>query len=285
MKELQLEQIRQRLEEAGIHWNLYYAGTVDSTNDWAKRTAEGNFEPVSIEGRAVLPRPEEQTDREMVSVFLADHQTAGKGRKGNIWKSPEYTSVSMSILLYPDISAEKFALLTLVMGLAACQGFREVSGLDIRIKWPNDIVYSGRKMSGILTEMGPSADYVVIGIGLNVNIPEFPDQLREKATSLLMECGRTFSREEVTGEVLKKFGNCLIRFLEKGNLSGLLPDYRELLINRGKRVRVLDPAGAFTGKAMDVDENGCLLVESDDTGELVPVSAGEVSVRGIYGYV
>ncbi|MEE0955596.1 MAG: biotin--[acetyl-CoA-carboxylase] ligase [Eubacterium sp.] len=285
MKELDLQPIHEILSAAGIHWNLYYAESVDSTNDWAKRTADGIYDPVSIEGRSVLPRPEEQADRDMVSVFLADHQTAGKGRKGNVWKSPEFTSVSMSILLYPDIPAERFALLTLVMGLAACQGFREVSGLDIRIKWPNDIVFSGRKMSGILTEMGPAANYVVIGIGLNVNIPDFPEQLKEKATSLFMECGKKFKREEVTAEVLKKFGSCLARFLAKGNLSDLLEDYRSLLINRGKRVRVLDPGGAFTGTAVDVDENGRLLVRSDETEEIIPVSAGEVSVRGIYGYV
>lgn len=285
MEKLKLEPIRQILNAFGIGWNLYYAESVDSTNDWAKRTAEGNFEPVSIEGDAVLPKPRDLIDRDMVSVFLADHQTAGKGRRGNVWKSPEFTSVSMSILLYPDIPAENFALLTLVMGLAACQGFRQVSGLDIRIKWPNDIVFSGKKMSGILTEMGPAADYVVIGIGLNVNIPKFPDQLKDKATSLFLECGRTFSREEVTAEVLKKFGSCLVRFLTKGNLSELLGDYRALLINKGRRVQVLDPAGAFTGTALDIDENGRLLVETDGTGAIVPVSAGEVSVRGIYGYI
>ena len=133
---LQMEELRSLFADGVV--TLEYQETVDSTNEWAKRAF--------------------RTGARDASVFLADHQSAGKGRLGRSWTSPEYTSISMSLLLRPQVSLECLPMLTLVMGLSAAEGMREPAGLDIRIKWPNDVICRGRKLCGILTEFVSSPD-------------------------------------------------------------------------------------------------------------------------------
>ena len=244
---------------------IFYAEKTDSTNEWAKR--ESGTAPDG-------------------SIFLADFQSAGKGRRGRVWKSPEGTSVSMSVLLRPDrLKKESYPLLTLVMGLAAARGISAVCGFEAKIKWPNDVISDGRKLCGILTELGPEAGYVVIGVGLNVNMTSFPEELSDRAVSMRMAAGRVIGREEVTAAVVREFGRCYRIFIETGDLSGLKEEYEKILANTGERVRVLDPAAPFTGRALGINRRGELLVRRDDTGGVEPVFSGEVSVRGIYGYV
>ncbi len=244
---------------------VFYVEKTDSTNEWAKRESAA-----AMDG----------------SVYLADYQSAGKGRRGRVWKSPEGTSVSMSVLLRPDhLKKESYPLVTLVMGLAAARGISSVCGIGAQIKWPNDVIFDGKKLCGILTELGPEADYVVIGIGLNVNMTAFSGELADRAISMRMAAGHVINREEVTAAVIREFDRCYRIFLEDGDLSGLKEDYEKILANTGKRVRVLDPAAPFTGRALGINRCGELLVLRDDTGFVEAVYAGEVSVRGIYGYV
>lgn len=244
---------------------IFYAEKTDSTNEWAKREAAA-----AQDG----------------SIYLADYQSAGKGRRGRVWKSPEATSVSMSVLLRPEhLKREAYPLMTLVMGLAAARGISSVCGFEAKIKWPNDVIYDGKKLCGILTELGPDADYVVIGIGLNVNMTSFPEELSERAISMRMASGRVIGREEVTAAVIREFDRCYRIFLADGDLSGLKEDYEKILANTGRRVRVIDPAAPFTGRALGINRRGELLVRRDDTGSVEAVYSGEVSVRGIYGYV
>lgn len=244
---------------------IRYAEETDSTNEWAKREAE-----ICADG----------------TIYLADYQSAGKGRCGRVWKSPAGTSVSMSVLLRPtELPKESYSMLTLVMGLAAAKGITETCGIAAKIKWPNDVIYNGKKLCGILTELGPDAGYVVIGIGLNINMTSFPEELSGRAISMRMAAGRPFSREEVTASVIRNFDRFYKIFLKSGDFSGLKEAYEEILANIGRSVRVLDPAEPFTGCALGIDSLGELIVRRDDTGGIEKVYAGEVSVRGVYGYV
>jgi BirA family biotin operon repressor/biotin-[acetyl-CoA-carboxylase] ligase len=257
------EQIREKL--AGEGYEICYLPDVDSTNEWAKREAK--------------------TCVRDSRVYLADHQSAGKGSRGRVWQSPRGTSVSMSILLEPKVAPEKISMVTLVMGMAAADGIRKVSGINTEIKWPNDVVYRGRKLCGILTETGPGLEYLVVGIGINVNVESFPEELDDRATSIRLETGKLFPREDVTAAVLKYFRKYYGIFVGDGDLRGLTERYQAMLANKDKKVRVLDARAPFGGTALGIDKEGRLLVKRDDDGQVAEVFAGEVSVRGIYGYV
>lgn len=262
---LDSELIHSRLTREGVGCPLFYAETIDSTNEWARRAAEEG----AVDG----------------SVFLADYQSAGKGRRGRVWQSPEGTSVSMSLLLRPDIPSDRISMLTLIMGLSAAQGMKAASGLNVGIKWPNDVVSRGKKLCGILTEANASMEYVIIGIGFNCNMETFSEELTGIATSLKLETGEAVSREAVSAEVLMAFGRNYALFQKTCRITGELKrEYEKLLVNRDQQVRVLDPKRGYTGIARGINELGELLVERD-SGEVTAVYAGEVSVRGIYGYI
>ena len=260
---LEPEKIREALTED--FWEIRYLPEVDSTNEWAKREAK-----------------EKVTDGR---VYLADYQSAGKGSRGRAWESPRGTTISMSVVLEPKVTPEKLSMITLVMGMAAADGIREVSGIDTKIKWPNDVVHNGKKLCGILTEMGAGFGYLVVGIGINVNTADFPEELSDKASSLYLETGRYFSRNAVVAAVLNYFRKYYSLFVKDGDLTSLVNRYQSMLANRDQRVRVLDQRNPFEGTALGIDKTGELLVKREDDGQVVKIFAGEVSVRGIYGYV
>lgn len=224
---------------------------------------------------------------EQGALVVADMQTAGRGRRGRSWCSPAGTNVYFTLLLKPEYTADKASAVTLVMAMAVAEGIRETCGTEPGIKWPNDIVIDGKKACGILTEMSVERDfihYVVIGVGVNVGLQEFVPEVAATATSLQQECGRRVPRAALTANIMKAFEKYYETFLETLDMSGLLEDYNRLLVNRGKEVRVLDPKGEFTGISRGINRLGELLVERSD-GNVEPVYAGEVSVRGIYGYI
>lgn len=221
------------------------------------------------------------------TLIVADMQTAGRGRRGRAWSSPAGTNVYFTLILKPDYSPGITSMVTLVMGLAVAEGIRGTCGVEACIKWPNDIVVNGKKVCGMLAEMSIERDfvhYVVIGVGINVGLQEFAPEIADTATSLWQECGRRVPRAELVVNVMKEFEACYRTFREAGNLSGLADRYNSLLVNRGREVRVLDPKGEFRGISGGINETGELLVERED-GHVAEVYAGEVSVRGIYGYV
>ncbi len=220
------------------------------------------------------------------TLAVADKQTAGKGRRGRTWISPAGANIFMSLGLRPEISPDKASMLTLVMALAVCDAIRETTKSDARIKWPNDIVINGRKVCGMLTELEAELDCihsVVVGIGINVNQTQFAPEIAQTATSLFMESGRKVIRALLVERVMHYFEKYYAVFLQKGDLSGLKEAYNERLVNLNTGVRVLDPKGEYDGIARGIDEKGQLLVERE--GRIISVYAGEVSVRGVYGYV
>lgn len=245
---------------------IHYFEELGSTNIQAKLEAENG----AAEG----------------TLVVADMQTAGRGRSGRSWNSPAGTNVYFTLVLKPFYEPDKASMVTLVMALAVAEGIYGTCSLEAEIKWPNDVVVNGRKVCGILTEMSAehgTVRYVVIGVGVNVGLQEFPPEIAS-AASLQAECGREVSRTALLVNIMKSFEKYYEGFLRNENLSGIMGKYNSLLVNRNREVRVLDPKGEFRGIARGIDESGQLLVERED-GSIAEIYAGEVSVRGVYGYV
>ena len=220
------------------------------------------------------------------TLAVAERQLGGKGRRGRVWTSPAGVGIWMSMLLRPQIDPMAASMLTLVMALSTRRGIEKATGLKSEIKWPNDLVLNKKKICGILTEMSAQLDYinhVVIGIGINVQNQSFPKEIEQIATSILMETGLRVNRAELIEAVLEQFERYYEIFLETEDLSGLVKEYNAHLINMQKQVRVLDPKEPYEAKAMGITPHGELIVDTWEGRKLV--SSGEVSVRGVYGYV
>ena len=221
------------------------------------------------------------------TLFIADKQTAGVGRRGRSWESPEGENIYMSLLLKPDMEPSKAPMLTLVMAVAVAEGIKKVCEIDTQIKWPNDIVLNKKKVCGILTEMaldGTEIKYVVIGVGINVNQKTFSEELSDKATSLSLEFSQEFDRKTIISAVLDEFYQYYDGFLRAGDLSYLQERYNQMLVNRDAEVVIHEPGNEYIAHAIGINEQGELVVETKD-GVQHTIYAGEVSVRGVYGYV
>ncbi len=239
---------------------------VDSTNTKAQQLAEDGYPDGTL--------------------VVAEQQDAGKGRRGRGWESPRGSGIFMTLLLKPQLSPNNASMLTLVAALATASAVTEQTGRPAGIKWPNDIVMNGKKICGILTEMSAQTDYinhVVIGIGINVHNDSFPDEISHMATSLFLETGKHFNRAALIEAVLERFEHYYAVFRKTEDLSALVHEYDACLVNAHQKVRVLDPKEPFEGKAMGITPRGELIVDTWESRRLV--SAGEVSVRGVYGYV
>ncbi|MCH5210224.1 MAG: biotin--[acetyl-CoA-carboxylase] ligase [Oscillospiraceae bacterium] len=226
-------------------------------------------------------RAKENSDAPDGSVFIAETQTGGKGSRGRGWVSPRGSGIWHTILLKPDISPLEVSQITLAAGLSVCKAI----GLDAKIKWPNDIVIGSKKVCGILTEMSAEMDsvnYVVCGIGINVNIESFDDEISHRATSMYIESGQKYCRNEIISKLLNEFEYYYKLFLKNG-LSALLDEYKKNCVTLGREVSVIFRKETVTGTAVDVDETGALVVETGNG--VIRVNSGEVSVRGLYGYV
>ncbi len=249
-----------------------YYESVDSTNDRIKvRAHEGAGQGL---------------------IISAGTQTAGKGRIGRKWESPTQDSISTSILLTPDeINVEAVATITIIAAMAVRTALEKTCGLKPLIKWPNDIVIDGKKICGILTEMEMGDGkvwYVTCGIGVNVHNADFPEEIAYKATSVDIELKKQggaakSSRKAITTAIWESFREYYNIFLETADLTGLKEEYERNLANRGERVRIEAQENSYEAKAIGINNNGELIVEVDGNRQII--RTGEVSVRGIYGYV
>lgn len=240
--------------------------TIDSSNNEAKRQAETGA------GHGLL--------------VIGEEQTAGRGRRGRAWASQKGEGIFMSLLLKPDIQPANASMLTLVMGMSVRDALEQVAGVDAQIKWPNDIVCGGKKVCGILTEMSAQVDYInhiVIGIGINIHNAQFPEEMQQIATSVFLQTGAHICRAELVARIMERFETYYIRYLKYENLKDLMDEYNAHLINCGRQVQVIDLKQDYHGIAHGINEEGELLVETADG--IQQVAAGEVSVRGVYGYV
>ncbi|MBR9936778.1 biotin--[acetyl-CoA-carboxylase] ligase [Oscillospiraceae bacterium Marseille-Q3528] len=247
--------------------SLQVHDVTDSTNVRAKQQAEEG----APEGHLVM----------------ADMQSAGRGSRGRSWDSPRGTGIFMSLVLRPQLMPQQAAMVTLTAAYSIVSVLREDYGVAAGIKWPNDVVLNRKKLVGILTEMSAEPDlihYIVTGIGINVNMKEFPEELSDKATSLWMETGKIYSRAELAARILNRLEPVYETYVRTGDLAFLQDSYNELLINRGQEVRVIGREAEFSGIAEGIGADGGLKIRRED-GQVQTVYSGEVSVRGLYSYV
>jgi BirA family biotin operon repressor/biotin-[acetyl-CoA-carboxylase] ligase len=247
--------------------DIYCFDKIDSTNNYAKELA--------------LDGAEEGT------IVLSDEQTGGRGRLGRPWMSPPGSSISMSIILKPSINPSEAAKITEITAAAVTIAINNATGLDVGIKWPNDIILNNKKVCGILTEMSAELDninYVIIGIGINVNIDEFPEDIAKVATSLKKVKGKYISRKNLVINIVKEFEKLYYNFINTGSLKRTIGICREKSVTLGKTVKIITKNGEIIAKALDITEDGKLVIKKDD-GQIINIISGEVSVRGIYGYV
>ena len=230
------------------------------------------------------------------TVLSTGEQTAGRGRSGHDWTSPPRVSIATSIALYPkNIETEKLPRLTILAGVSVAEAIETLyPNLSPEVKWPNDILLSEKKICGILTERisleGGSRFGVIIGIGVNVHNRKFPEEIAGKATSIDLELEKAVglvlrtSRRELTEKIWERFLAHYEMFSEsQGSLSNILEYYNTRLLNQNRAVKVIYPHSELTGIAKGMDESGRLIVKTVDGN--VYVDSGEVSVRGMNGYV
>ena len=243
--------------------NLIVLDSVDSTNDCLKKLGNEGCE----NGTVVVTR----------------EQTKGKGRLGKTWQSKKDDGIAFSVLLRPNVAPSEVSAITPLAGLAVCKAIREYTKLDCVIKWPNDIIVGRKKLVGILTEMSAEFDaveYVITGIGINIDHTSFPEEIAFKATSLLLETGRHIDKNEFLACVLEHLENEFV----KNNLEltpTALSEYTDLCATVGRSVTFQRGTRRISGMAVGVSEHGELKVMMSD-GTICLVNSGEVTVQGIY---
>ena len=246
-----------------IGQNIYYIKECTSTNTLAKNNSH-------------LPD---------CTIFICNKQTSGRGRHGKSWVSDCDGSIAMSILIKPDLLPEKAQILTLIAGLSVKNALCELFGADIYIKWPNDLVLNKKKICGILCEISAQVNllnYCICGIGINLNNASFPDEIKSIATSLFSETGKKLLKETVISKIPEEFERLYTEFLKNG-LKNLISDYKKSLITLNKEVKIISPDDSYTAICEDIGENGELIIRTKDG--IKTISSGEVSVRGILGYI
>lgn len=243
--------------------NLIVLDSVDSTNDYLKKLGNEGCENGT--------------------VVAAREQTKGKGRLGRTWQSKKDDGIAFSVLLRPNVAPNEVSAITPLAGLAVCKAIREYTKLDCAIKWPNDIIVGRKKLVGILTEMSAEFDaveYVITGIGINVDHTSFPEEIAFKATSLLLETGRHIDKNEFLACLLEHIENEFV----KNNLEltpTALSEYTDLCATVGRSVTFQRGTRRISGMAVGVSDHGELKVMMSD-GTICLVNSGEVTVQGIY---
>ena len=261
------QELRSLLHTKWFGNRILYFDSIDSTNNELKRQAET------------------QVCHGLLAV--AEEQTAGRGRRGHGWVSPPGTGIWFSFLLKPDVSPDKASMLTLVAAMAVARAITDTTGLVSQIKWPNDIVVNKKKVCGMLTELSAEMtqiNYVVIGIGINANNREFPDEIKETASSLFIESGKQVKRAAVIEAVGRYFEQYYDEFIKAGDLSLIMDEYNSMLANAGNQVRIISNDSEEVYTAIGINPQGELMVKDAD-GNVKDIRSGEVSVRGLYGYV
>ena len=261
------QEIRRHLKEGVLPGEILVLPVVDSINEEAKRAFHQGC-----------------PDR---SLFVSDRQTAGKGRRGREWISPGGKDVFFSFLLKPDLPPECASMLTLLCAIAGVGALKRQAAGDYQIKWPNDIVLGGKKICGILTEMSADMDrvhYIIPGIGFNLNRTDFDPSIRHMASSVYLETGREIDRSRFVADYVNEFMGRYDIFLRDQDLGSFVDEYQACLVNVGREVKISLKDREMTRTALGINNRGELLVK-DAGGRISAILSGEVSVRGLYGYV
>lgn len=256
------QEILNGLQTKCIGRTIHHFMTIGSTNQAAKLLA-ANGEP---EG----------------AIVIAEQQTEGRGRLARSWFSPETGGIWFSLILRPAVQPADAAKFTFLGAVAVGNAIRAVTGLPAEIKWPNDIHFQGRKLAGILTELSAELDainHIVMGIGINVNIDAdlFPADIRNIATSLQGETGQAISRQQLLRKILEEFETLYDEVKARG-FGSVFTAWRGMNCTLGREVSVLSVSQQIEGTAVDIDEEGALIIQKQD-GTRERVVAGDVTVR------
>ncbi|GAW92210.1 biotin--[acetyl-CoA-carboxylase] ligase [Calderihabitans maritimus] len=255
------EELRAGLSTSCIGRNIVHYHEVGSTNTVAKQLAE-------------------RGEREG-TVVIAEKQTEGRGRLGRRWESPYGKGIWLSIILRPRVATDAAPSITLLAAVAVAKAIKNFCGLEALIKWPNDILVRGKKVCGILTEMKADMDvveYVVVGIGLNANleVQDFPEEIRDKATSLRILLNKKISRVNLVRKLFGEFESLYNLFREHG-FSPIRSMWKEMNTTLGQQVQVNTLTSVYSGLAVDITEDGGLVVETKEGTKVF--YGGEVSLR------
>lgn len=242
---------------------IFFFDTIDSTNDELKRMAADG----ACEG----------------TVVVSKSQTKGKGRRGRLWQSDEDAGIYMSVLLRPELAPEDVQSITLAASSAVCKALQKYVPNKLGIKWPNDILIDNRKVCGILTEMTAEPDKIqaiILGIGLNVwnKQDQFKGELKETATSLVLNTDKELSRSTLVVEILQELEELYLNFIEKGSNAKFMDIWRSFSTTIGRDIIVFQGDNKWQAKALDVLDDGRLLVETPD-GHRKTILSGEISIR------
>lgn len=247
------------------HWdrdNIYTYEQVDSTNIIAKRmAAQGQAEG---------------------SFIIAEEQIKGRGRMDRNWLSPSGKGVWISFILRPDILPMKASEITFVVAVGIMEGIKAHTGLDVKIKWPNDLLLNNKKICGILTEISAEIErikYIVAGVGINVaqKKEDFPDEIKEKASSLERELGQKINRNQLIQNVIEEMERVYFLYREEG-FEKILDIWRVNNITLGRRVKAITREEEIIGLAEKIDSEGFLIIR-EDQGKTHKIIAGDVSLR------
>lgn len=265
---LTLEEIETFLNTNFIGRNIIHFDSVESTNSIAKKIGDSN----EAHG----------------SIVISEEQTSGRGRLGRSWISPKHKGIWMSIILKPDLNPVDAVNLTQTAAAAVIKATEEL-GIKTLVKWPNDIVINNKKVCGILTEMNAELtriNYVVVGLGINVNIDEseFPDDIKDIATSLKIQTGIPVNRQELTARILNNFENLYTKFTDENNIEASISICRENSAVIGRDVLIINREKSMEAHVIDIDNDGKLLVKYPD-GRLEHIISGEISIRGKSSYI
>lgn len=246
---------------------LIHFDEIDSTNNYAKK--------IGNEGC------------EHGTVIIAERQTGGRGRIGREWKSYNNQGLWFSVILRPDMEPEQVQIITLAASVAVVEGINKYPGIVCGIKWPNDIITGSSKLAGILTELSAEpghTNYVVVGIGINVNqeADDFDGEIKNKARSLRMLTGEKISRVKLLESILESFEEIYQLMLE-GNTREIISRWSSCSVTLGREVKIVSRNIEYIGIAQAIAPDGKLIVKCND-GSLREISAGEVQVRGLLGY-
>ena len=258
------QNIYRNLKTKFIGKNVLHFETIDSTNDYAKKI--GN----------------ELRDG---SVIISEEQTKGKGRLGRVWESKAGEGIWISIILKPNIIPNKAPFITLIAGASIVKALN-ILGVDAKIKWPNDITINNKKLSGILTELSAEIEqvnYIVVGIGMNVKDTDFEEELKDKATSLYKE-NYNVSRIDIVKEILCQFEKLYLDYIEKDDKKEVLDICRQYSAIINKEIYVIKNDQKELVDCIGINEEGNLIIKNKD-GNLEEIMSGEVSIRGVKGYV
>ena len=248
------EEITEGINTTIIGKKILYFKTIDSTNLYAKKLAKNGVE----EG----------------TIVVSEIQNSGRGRKNRSWSSPK-GGLWFSVILYPNIPPQKAMLVTMASSVAVAQGIIETTGLTPVIKWPNDLLIDNKKVCGILTELDAEMDkinYSVVGIGINVN-NEIDDNLKDTATSLSKQTKANISRVKLLRSIIKNFDKNYSKLIDK-DYNSIRKNWLSCSNIIGKRVQVTDEKSVVDGLVTDVDDNGCLIVNTSK--ENVRVVSGDL---------